>query len=476
MKTDAIVQAFDRLVARDGSKTIVAAPEFRVSVTDLDALSRAAGRVIADRSIPPGAPLGLLGPNGPGLLAGFVACRRAGHATVLIDGGATDAEINSGAETLGLAGVLRVREIHPRRPEDFRIEAAPDVFAGMSGPAATTGAAVVKMTSGSAGRPRGVATSSEALLADDASLRAVMGIGNGDRLMAMVPFTHSYGLSSLVVPALVHGIPLVIPGNAGPFALIEAAAQFEATVLPTVPSWVAAWLRLTDPTPMPPSVRLVITAGAPLLPQTAHDYRRRVGRGLHVFYGASETGGIAYDPSGEAGERGTVGEPIPGVKITLQAVEGLDPASGGRVVVESDAVALDYVPVPESHLRGGRFVSQDLARRRGAELQLLGRLDNLINVRGRKVNASEVEHIIAGLAHVDDVVVHALDGSSAGEPRLCALVACSDGSVTAESVVTWCRGRLASYKIPRRVVVVPALPRTPRGKIDRAAIAASIPG
>ena len=79
--------------------------------------------------------------------------------------------------------------------------------------------------------------------------------------------------------------------------------------------------------------------------------------------------------------------------------------------------------------------------------------------------------MIAGLDAVEEVVVHALPGTTPGQEHLCAVVACPTGPLTPDAVVAWCRERLASFKVPRRVLLVRDLPRTARGKVDRGAVA-----
>jgi acyl-CoA synthetase (AMP-forming)/AMP-acid ligase II len=134
-------------------------------------------------------------------------------------------------------------------------------------------------------------------------------------------------------------------------------------------------------------------------------------------------------------------------------------------------VALSYVPRADGSLGGGRFVSQDLARWRDDELQILGRLDRIMNVRGHKVNPAEVEQAIAKMPGVRAVYVHGMEPSSGGGRCINVVVAGNEGTLTRETIVAWCRARLADYKIPTHVSIVSALPVSPRGKIDRAAIA-----
>src|SRR5262249_14836610 len=148
---------------------------------------------------------------------------------------------------------------------------------------------------------------------------------------AAIPLSHSYGLSSLVLPALLRGTPLVLPEEDGLLAPFAAAAAAGATVFPTVPAYVEALLKLSHPPAWPPSLRLVIAAGAPLQPATARRFRETFGLPVHVFYGASECGGICYDREGSAGERGTVGTPVQGVEVELVAGgEGETPGLAGQ--------------------------------------------------------------------------------------------------------------------------------------------------
>jgi len=237
-----------------------------------------------------------------------------------------------------------------------------------------------------------------------------------------------------------------------------------------VPAYLDALVRRSDPPRLPPSLRLVTTAGAPLSAATSARFRELFGLPVHVFYGSSECGGICYDREGGAAERGTVGAPVDGVTITLEPVDGSScPEGGGRVVVASPAVSSGYLPEADDRLRDGRFRAGDLAVWRHGELALAGRVDDLVNIKGKKVNPREVEGILAALAGVDEASVLGLAVPGRGE-LLRAVVACRPGSLTAEAVVAWCREHLSAHKVPRSVILVEALPRTSRGKLDRRAL------
>jgi long-chain acyl-CoA synthetase len=296
-----------------------------------------------------------------------------------------------------------------------------------------------------------------------------MGIRASDVILGAIPMSHSYGLSSVALPALVRGCAVAVPEDSGPLAPLEAAHAAGATVMPTVPAYLQALVALRRPGLWPKTIRLVISAGAPLGSATAAGFFDVFGQRVHAFYGASECGGIAYDREGGAAERGTVGPPVEGVTIDLEEIPGGD-AGEGVVVVSSAAVAEGYLHEANPRLGGGRFRTSDRAAFAAGELRLAGRLDGIINVKGKKVDPGEVERVIAEMGGVIDALVLGVPGRNHATETVAAVVACRPGAVTAEDVVAFCRARLAEHKVPRRVRLVAELPRTARGKVDRAAL------
>lgn len=496
------MQAFDRLRNRRPLAPLVlsASSSQRATAADVDSLAQAARRCLEAGGCPlaPGAIVAVAAPNGPGLLASLIALRRAGLAALLLDGQAPQAEVLRVALALGASALLRCATAWPAGAADW--QSARLAAAGTPGAALLPGIAVVKLTSGSTGAPRGIATPAEALLADDAALARTMGLTADDCLVAALPMSHSYGLSSLVLPALVRGTPLVMPEDTGLFGPFVAAERLGATVLPTVPAHLDALLRLSQAPARPPALRLVIAAGAPLAAHTAAGFREVYGLPVHVFYGASECGGICYDREGGAAERGTVGCPVDGVRVDLlpasppppplhgngdslaggsgadQGREAEDPGRGaghrGTVVVSSAAVAAGYLPDLDARLGSGRFVAGDMGSWRQGELALMGRQDGLVNIKGKKVNPHEVESVLGELAGVEAAVVLGVPVPGIGGEVLRAVIACHPGQLTRETVLAWCRDRLAAHKVPRSLILLPEIPRNARGKPDRPALLA----
>ena len=457
MRDDPILDAFDLLARRDASATLVATQRAAASRGEVDALSRRVAEALLASRAPQGAYVLLACVNGAGFLAALLGARRAGLVPVLADWASPLPEQDRVAEALGIAARIRCDEAFPAGPASLHLH-----FGGR--PAfAPDGAGYVKLTSGSSGVPSGVAITAEALAADDDQLCRAMGLRPSDRFVAAIPWSHSYALSSLVMPALRRGCLLVVPEDGNPFAPLEDALALKATVFPTVPVYLQTLAALAAPPVWPDALRTVISAGAWLHAETAARFFEVFGRAVHVFYGASESGGIAYDREGGAALRGTVGKPIDGVSITLDEL--------GAVAVRSAAVGLRHVPEADGRLGDGVFRSADLAAwTSDGELALTGRADALINVGAKKVHPGEVETVLRAMPGVREAFVVGVPAPGDDRTIVRAFVACDPASLSYAAVASWCRERLAGHKVPRSIVRLEAIPRTARGKIDRAAL------
>jgi len=458
MTEDAIAGAFSELVTSRADRPLVVSPCRTATVLDVDRLAHRVEQELERSGLGRGHLVVLAAANGPGFLAAFVGLRRRGCVALLIDWRTPDAERSRIARALGAAATVHCRSAWPARADAVKVSVADRSREGPGLPPIAAEVAAVKLTSGSTGAPRGILTPAEALVADDRALAVSMGLNEDERILAAVPMSHSYGLSSVVMPALMRGSVLVVPDGDGPFDTIAAAQKCDVSFLPTVPAYVGALVRMRERPPLPASLRLLITAGAPIDPEVAQRFRQAYGRGVHVFYGASECGGI------------TLGTPVEGVEVVLGNDGTQGGEGGGLVTVASASVAAAYYPEADAHLDGERFTTSDLGSFRDGELVLLGRVDDLINVKGKKVNPREVEGVLLRLAGVEEAVVVGVPTPGGGGETVRAVVACGEGRVDREGIEAWCRTHLAAHKVPRSVVMVEEIPRNARGKVDRAAL------
>ena len=315
---------------------------------------------------------------------------------------------------------------------------------------------LIKVTSGSTGQPRPLVFTADQMIADGRQVTATMGIGPRDLNYALIPLGHSYGLGNLTIPLLAQGVPLVCGSAALPHAIAADFARWSPTVFPGVP---AMWRGLAASEVALDSLRLGISAGAPLPPEVARDFAARFGRRLHSFYGSSETGGIAYDPTGRAALSGGVGRAMRGVKLKA--------LSGGRLQVSSAAV-VTHGNRRRAGSRGAWLMPDRAVLDARGGVTLLGRRGTTVKIAGRRVNLREVGDRLRRVPGVRETWVGVSPGP---EPVLGAVVA---GDLTVVELRTALLADTAAWKIPKKLRVVAALPVTARGKADTRALRAMV--
>jgi acyl-CoA synthetase (AMP-forming)/AMP-acid ligase II len=326
-------------------------------------------------------------------------------------------------------------------------------------------ASLLKLTSGTTAAPRAIRFRSEQLLADCIQICDTMGIGPDDLNFAVIPLSHSYGFSNLVTPLLVRGVPIVLSRDRMPRAVLDDLARTGATVFPGMPVFYQAFCEMENP-PALPKLRLCISAGAPLSLEVARKFRERFQRSIHSFYGSSECGGICYDREAALLESGFVGQPMRGVDVEL--IEPNVPAS--RIRVRSAAAGDGYFPEPdEEKLGGGIFVPDDLLSAGAGGFRIVGRISDVINVAGKKVNPAEVEAELLRFEGVRAAVVFGREAIRRNEEVAACVVA--DDGVREIDLLEFCRGRLSGWQVPKRIFFVEEIPVNERGKVNRRELA-----
>ncbi len=260
---------------------------------------------------------------------------------------------------------------------------------------------LLKLTSGTTAAPRAIRFRSHQLLADCNQICDTMKITDADLNFGVIPISHSYGFSNLLTPLIARGVPMVLSRDRTPRAILSDLTRSNATVFPGMPVFYQAFCEM-DHVPALPKLRLCISAGAPLLRTVAKKFREKFNLPIHSFYGSSECGGICYDRETTNEVEGFVGQPMASVGIEL-----LDPsASASQIQVHSAAVADSYFPEPhENKLGKGIFVPDDVLARDDSGFRIVGRISDLINVAGKKVNPEEVEAHLLRFGGVRQAVV-----------------------------------------------------------------------
>jgi acyl-CoA synthetase (AMP-forming)/AMP-acid ligase II len=329
--------------------------------------------------------------NHPAWPALLLACLRNGLVALPLERGLAERELAAALHICRAAAVAAIENdrvalrVLPHEPIDW-------------GPDAPS---LLKLTSGTTAAPRAIRFRSEQLMADCEQICDTMGITAHDLNFAVIPLSHSYGFSNLLTPLLVRGVPLVLSRDRMPRALLDDLARTNATVFAGMPVFYQAFSEMED-VPALPKLRLCLSAGAPLPLEVAKKFREKFSQPIHSFYGSSECGGICYDRKASLLEQGFVGQPLRGVSL-----ERLEPdAPATRVLVRSAAAGDGYFPEPdEGKLGQGRFVPDDLLNAGAGGFRIVGRISDLINVAGKKVNPAEVEGELLRFAGVRAAVV-----------------------------------------------------------------------
>ena len=350
-------------------------------------------------------------------------------------------------------------EIFGLRPSKDREQAA-DATTDWAEKAPT----LLKLTSGTTAAPRAIRFGSQQLLADCNQICDTMGISDADLNFGVIPISHSYGFSNLLTPLIVRGVPMVVSRDRTPRAVLADLARTNATVFPGTPIFYQAFCDMHD-VPALRQLRLCISAGAPLSGTVAKKFFEKFKLLIHSFYGASECGGICYDRDGTAFEDGVVGEPLKNVDVEI-----IDPAApSSQIRVRSAGVGDGYFPEPdEQKLANGIFVPDDLLARTERGFKIVGRISDVINIAGKKVNPGEVEARIIGFPGIKQAVVFGRP-AAAGALRNEEVAACvvADVELRENNLLELCRKTLSPWQVPKRIFIVDAIPTNERGKISR---------
>ncbi len=331
-------------------------------------------------------------------------------------------------------------------------QAAP-LFAGELPP----GCVHLKMTSATTGAARAVAFNAPQLRADVRNIVATMGLQPDCPNLGIISMAHSYGFSNLVLPLLLHGIPLILGPSPLPEVVRRSEDVAESVTLPGVPALWRIWLEAGA---IPRNVKLAISAGAPLpVPLEASIYAQ-TGIKVRNFYGSSECGGIAFDRSATPRtDPACVGDPLENVDVRV--------AADGCLEIGGAAVGQTYWPEPDARLQAGRFHTKDLAEIIEGKVFLRGRSADQINVAGRKLDPEIVERVLGSHPAVAECLVFGVpsDRPERGEE----IVACVVGrsSLSVHELKHFVSAQLPAWQVPRTWWFAPALEPNERGKLSR---------
>ena len=379
-----------------------------------------------------------------------------------------------GAPLVGAAG----RDVRPIDLASLPADAAPRAER------AGDDVAVLLFTSGTSGAARAAQLTHANLAANIAQVQDHPGLRlePSDVGMALLPFSHIFGLNVILGVGLAAGAATVLVERFGAAASARLAHDHRVTVLAGVPTMFRDWVQLDAAEVSPDtfaSVRLAVSGAAPLPGDVATAFHDRFGIVLHQGYGLTEASPIVTTTALSAGRPrpGSIGPPIPGVRVRLVDAGGGDVLTGdpGEVWVQGpnvfpgywhDDAATARVLTPDGWLRTGDVaVIED-----DGDLRLVDRLKDLIIVSGFNVYPVEVEDVLRSHPDVREAGVAGLTSPRTGETVVAWIVAEPGRTPDPAALAAHCAHGLARYKCPTRYEFVDELPRNPAGKLLRRAL------
>ncbi|MCX6356754.1 MAG: long-chain fatty acid--CoA ligase [Candidatus Aureabacteria bacterium] len=335
--------------------------------------------------------------------------------------------------------------------------------------------AVIIYTSGTTGKPKGAMLTHTNLLSNLIASGTSIRIRGCDRFMLLLPMFHSFTITTCIMMPLAAGAGIVVIGKLRSMEhIVRRMLLTRVTVFIGIPHiydvlsqrGMPFWLRMLL------RVRVCISGSAPLSEQTLKRFEQRIRIPLLEGYGLSETSPVvSINPLDGIRKPGSVGRPIPGVEVRIVSGEGEELPLGriGEIAVRGPNVMKGYLNRPretKETVRDGWLLTGDIGRiDEDGYIYILDRKKDMILFHGMNVYPREVEEVLYGHPAVAEAAVVGAPDRHRGELPV-AVISLKEGCRAEASEITeYCKGSLAPYKIPHRIVFVDRLPRTATGKI-----------
>lgn len=485
-----LVTAFERAGRQTPQKTALFWADRQYSYEELlDSTARVAGYLQHQLGVKAGDRVGLWLKNCPEFIPAMFGILMAGAVVVPINNFLKPIEVgyilgDAGAEVLitdaALAEALpeltaTLPGLRCLRVEDFTPDhlQAPTVIPPVRGEGDL---AVIIYTSGTTGKPKGAMLSHGNLLHNVESCRRVLETVSEDRMAVLLPMFHSFMMTvGVLLPLLVGGSIVLIRSLHPPRNVIQEIMQHSATILPAIPQFFRSMAHATLPEGLP--LRMAISGAAPLPVQVLEEFSRKYPFPLIEGYGLSEASPVVTkNPLRGVRKAGSIGLPIYDVEVTIQDDNGQIVADGvvGELCVRGGNVMLGYWKKPEETakvMRNGWLLTGDIAYRDpDGYFYITDRKKDMLLVNGINVYPREVEEVLYQFPGIKEASVIGIPDARKGEQPL-AFVALTEGaSVEEKALIHFLRSKLADYKVPRKIVFLPALPRNATGKILKTAL------
>jgi long-chain acyl-CoA synthetase len=338
--------------------------------------------------------------------------------------------------------------------------------------------AALQYTGGTTGVSKGAMLSHGNLVTNTLQMLSMNGkyIRPGKEIVVTaLPLYHIFAFTvNLLGFYYVGGRNLLLPTPRPPSNLRRAFENYKVTWLTGVNTLFNALLNETWFTDSPPKHLVASAAGGMALHESvAKKWKEVTGTPIVEGYGLTESSPvITFNPLGGKSKVGSIGIPVPSTLVSCVDEKGNEVAIGeaGELIAKGPQIMLGYwekEAETKSALKNGWLYTGDIAQMdKDGYFKIVDRKKDMIIVSGFNVYPNEIEEQIAAFDGVNEVGVIGLPDEKSGEAVIAYVVA-SKNSVTQEQVIAHCKKSLAAYKVPKTVVFVDELPKSPIGKILR---------
>ena len=331
-------------------------------------------------------------------------------------------------------------------------------------------------TSGTTGRPKGVLLTHWNYITDTAMGAEVVPLNPGDRIIMILPLFHvNAQVATTTVPMMI-GATVVLLDHFNPANFWAAVAKYRPVTFSAVPTILQILLNAPGAdTADLSSLRYVICGAAPLPVELFHQFEAKFN--LHIMEGYGLTEGTcvsSINPYYGVRKIGSIGLPLRGQEMAIMDDAGnlLPDGEYGEIVIRGPNVMKGYYKNPEATketiMPDGWLRTGDIGYRDGdGYFWIVDRKKEMIIRGGENIYPREIEEVLHRHPAVAEAAVIGVPSEKYGEEVKAMIVLKPGATATAEEIVSFCRERLADFKVPRYVEFVSSFPKTPTGKIQK---------
>ena len=337
--------------------------------------------------------------------------------------------------------------------------------------------ALLQYTGGTTGRAKGVDLTHAAIAVNVAQREALLPSRRGDRILCMMPLSHSYGMAMGLFLAANCGGTLVILPRYQADEVLAAVQRERINVFPGSPTVFSGLMAHTEFAHTDwGSVHTCYSGSAPLAAATLERWRSAVGAPVHEGYGLTEAGPVlSFNPAGREIKPGSVGIPAPQTEIqivdVLDGKQVLAAGQRGEIRARGPQIMQGYRQRPQetaAALRDGWLYTGDIGELDAdGYLYIRDRKKDMVIVGGYNVYPREVEEVLFAHPAVSDAAVIGVADAYRGEVLLAYVVLRAGAQADSDTLLAHCRAHLARYKIPALLQFTQALPKTKVNKTDK---------